>query len=96
MTDYIDREAALAVLEERYRLRTHCRDFASAQQLKLAKWEIGDIPAADVRPVVRGKWLNLTLIPDDMTGHTYGECSICGKVRIIDNFCPNCGARMEE
>ena len=40
-----------------------------------------------------GYWLNLELIPNDITGHTYGECSVCGKLRIVDNFCPNCGSR---
>jgi ribosomal protein L32 len=39
-----------------------------------------------------GKWMNLQLIPDDITGHTYGECSICGKLRKVDNYCPNCGS----
>ena len=42
----------------------------------------------------KGKWLNQQLIPNNINGHTYGECSVCGKLRIIDNFCPNCGADM--
>lgn len=42
-----------------------------------------------------GKWLHLTLEPDDITGHTYGECSVCGKLRIVSNYCPNCGAEMD-
>ncbi len=48
-----------------------------------------EIPAADVRPVVRGKW-------EDCTEYN-GEyrCPICkefeGHKR---NFCPNCGADM--
>ena len=24
-----------------------------------------------------------------------GKCSVCGRVRFIDEFCSNCGARME-
>lgn len=43
-----------------------------------------------------GKWLNIELIPDEITGHVHGECSECGKVRIVDNYCPNCGAKMSE
>ncbi len=42
-----------------------------------------------------GKWLNIELIPNDITGHAHGECSLCGKVRIVDNYCPNCRAQME-
>lgn len=40
-----------------------------------------------------GKWLHQQLIPNDVTGHIYGECSCCHKVRIVDNYCPNCGSR---
>lgn len=47
-------------------------------------------PAADVRPVVRGRWLHET----EIEGHACGECSACHKIRVIDNFCPNCGADM--
>lgn len=47
--------------------------------------------AADVRPVVRGRWLYET----EIEGHACGECSACHKIRVIDNFCPNCGADMK-
>lgn len=43
----------------------------------------------------RGKWLNGELIPNDITGHWYAECSECGKMRIVDNYCPNCGGKNE-
>ena len=42
-----------------------------------------------------GQWLNDELIPNDISGHVHAECSICHKVRIVDNYCPNCGAKME-
>ena len=52
------------------------------------------IPAADVRPVARGKWRLYSPLTD-----TY-ECDKCG-YQVIDesfrtNFCPNCGADMRE
>lgn len=43
-------------------------------------------------PVVHGRWLYHTLIDE----HIHAECSECHKIRIIDNFCPNCGAKMDE
>lgn len=61
--------------------------------------------AADVRPVVRGR-----NIYDMANGHCEFKCSVCG-VELSSvyggrndfgldggyfNFCPNCGARMEE
>lgn len=47
-------------------------------------------PRADVCPVVRGRWLYET----EIEGHACGECSACHKIRVIDNFCSNCGADM--
>lgn len=42
-------------------------------------------PTADVREVVRGEW------------GSHGECPFCGYLRQWeeDNFCGNCGARMD-
>lgn len=57
---------------------------------------IFDMPAADVRENVHGEWLYQELIPNDITGTMHGECSVCHKVRIIDKFCPNCGADMRK
>lgn len=42
-----------------------------------------------------GEWLHRILIPNNIDGHMHGECSICHKVRIIDNFCPACGTKMK-
>jgi len=50
------------------------------------------IPAADVRPVVRGRWVN-------------GKCNNCGEHAPYwclattyheSDYCPNCGAQMDE
>lgn len=61
-----------------------------------AKRVLADIPAADVVPVVHGRWIH--------DGHRieggidWCHCSECGK---SDNFCartnyrPNCGAKMD-
>ena len=48
-----------------------------------------DIPAADVRPVVRGKWI--------INGWSI-RCSECryDMPFSVRNFCPNCGADMRE
>lgn len=106
MTDYISREAVKAVLNERYKIRTHMHDLESAAQLKSAELEIGDIPAADVRTVVRGKWIQTTQ-PMGWRDEDCAECSVCGEDFVLDewamdeftnlmNFCPNCGADMRE
>lgn len=54
------------------------------------------LPAADVRPVVRGKWIKYAPHNSDMM-----TCSECEKYWILDgyqyefNFFPSCGAEME-
>lgn len=52
------------------------------------------IEALDAEPV-HGEWLHEELIPNTVEGHVHGECSVCHAVRVVDNYCPNCGAKME-
>lgn len=52
-----------------------------------------DLPAADVRPVVKASWKRIDFKP---CGHDY-ECSSYGwKNDMATHFCPNCGADMRE
>ena len=60
---------------------------------------IRKIPAADVRPVVRGKWQDGETI--FFCGVEYPMprvCSVCGRGALDEPwyFCPNCGADMRE
>lgn len=51
--------------------------------------EVEAYPAADVRPVVRGKWQKIGQFGVVVV------CSVCGKSPDRKtNFCPNCGASM--
>lgn len=83
MTEYIDREAALMKLMQ---------DGCSAKNLQ----SISDMPVADVAPVRHGRWV-------EKEKYTFGimyDCSLCEN-RILDNghswnYCPNCGAKMDE
>ena len=56
--------------------------------------DVEDFPAADVRPVVHGKWEE----EDSASNRWAFRCSICGggPVGRKFNFCPNCGADMRE
>lgn len=56
---------------------------------------VGEIPAADVAPVVHGYWTQV----DD----TKCRCSNCDIIALVGlyphgdkNYCPNCGAKMDE
>ena len=95
MAEYIEREAALNAINE------------NKSSTELAWITVSKIPAADVVPVVRGKWLNID------GDYTFASCSICsedyevateeeaekglwGAFLSAYRYCPNCGAKMDE
>ena len=85
MSEYIEREAAEDAVGE-----AHLKGLNPL-------WELRDVPAADVVPVVHGRWEY-----DLPTINTYGQlrCSICNwwtldpSVDRSYSYCPNCGAKM--
>lgn len=94
--EYIEREAAIGSLLgwAAQLTETYGKNDEYVKCLESAAYNIEQIPAADVRPVVRAVWRRYSPFTD-----TY-ECSNCGE-QVIDqqfrtNFCPNCGAEMEE
>ena len=80
MMEYIDRNLCETVAE-----------YDQYYKLVVPLEKIRKMPAADVAPVVHGRWLNT----EHLDGHMYGECSECHKIRIIDEYCSHCGARMD-
>lgn len=87
--DAVSREDALICLTG-----TYLSDYKYDELISKFAKRINSLPSIIPKPKM-GEWLHLELIPDDITGHMHGECSMCHKVRIIDNFCPNCGAKMK-
>lgn len=97
--EYIEREAAVnAVLN--LVPKVDCDGYCWVIRGDAAR-AIDSIPAADVRPAVRGMWTDKRTIEHD--GEWY--CTACGKEITIymgadreDRyaFCPNCGADMRE
>ena len=88
MAEYIEREKAYEAV-----LFAPC---GSGYQYE-ATCAIDLMPAADVAPVVHGKWLK-----PEYEYHV-GICSLCGCVPLKPafrstpyNYCPNCGAKMNE
>ena len=87
---------------QRYHGAVYTRDvFSGSPQeipyLQAAKVlrEVSDAPAADVAPVVHGRWIE---------DHDYLKCAKCGVMVKWDftffdignwNYCPNCGAKMD-
>lgn len=64
----------------------------------------GDIPAADVAPVVHGRWIGVdnsfwkpTHSSDIPVFRKTYRCSECGRrTAIAENYCPSCGAKMDK
>ena len=65
---------------------------------------IDEMPAADVEPVRHGHWIDKTIWHRSF-GEAYHECPACHAVipgvpntaqSYRDNYCQNCGAKMEE
>ena len=72
--------------------------FAALTGTRTVEEIIEKAPAADVRPVKRGKWKK------HYADHeAFGErpffryCSVCNAITVFPyNFCPNCGADMRK
>ena len=93
MAEYIEREATIKRIEVVY-----CADCNSYNGVRCRACGTGDAidmiedaPAADVAPVVHGRWVS-NGIPDSILS----GCSACGFSCGASSFryCPNCGARM--
>jgi len=95
MAEYIEREK-IGLTD--FEIAMCNGDYKEAFKMLLEKIE--SIPAADVRPVVRGRWIRHYEQADtgeDIITYPCGwVCSECGRWESEDEpFC-NCGAMMEE
>lgn len=112
MAEYIERESAVAVILEKQKelcpVGLYGRSHAyGSDREKYDNWDeiidaLENIPAADVSPVVHGKWVDNDAHPIAQDhGMVSGKCSVCGLysglwyVNRPYNFCPFCGAKMK-
>ena len=87
MAEYIDLEALRDALYD--------ADAITMNGVKI----LNQFPAADVVPVVHGRWIGAPLCGNDNC-----KCSECGsrhdihanlRGKITQKYCPNCGAKMD-
>ena len=93
MKDYIEREQAITVFKTFY-----------GKSLRVVLDALREEHAADVRPVVRGKWHSRFYDRESTKSYDceMHVCSECGSEWSYDaetgvsefNYCPNCGADM--
>lgn len=78
MDEYIKRKTVIDLITRRY------------ENPEICTQEINSIPAADVAPVVHGRWV--------FGGDGCVICSECNEEEPNNNhrnYCPNCGAKMD-
>lgn len=98
MAKYFERDAVIDLITRRY------------ENPEICTQEINSIPAADVAPVVHGRWIpSESDFDDDDTLFDVEEwcdwqCSACREdicyddpmpIKLLPNYCPNCGAKMD-
>ena len=95
MAEYIDKSAVIAKIDGFVKINESYGFPVDIFDMEMLKKRIEQIPAADVAPVVHGRWVY----------HNFDTiCSVCRKSAIFDEweqqaeteFCPHCGAKMGE
>ena len=91
--EYIEREAAYP-LAKKICDAIDSEDFQRLNfGMRILDW-IDDLTAADVRPVVHGRWI------ETKTGFHCSACKSKAKGTkdgaLLSSYCPKCGAMMEE
>ena len=94
MAEYIEREALRQEIDRIYQKHFAKSREKSVQDVFKAFFKrIDKAPAADVAPVVHGRWYWAK------DGHC--KCSVCEQYATVKrlvvktNYCPNCGAKMD-
>ena len=91
MAECIEREAALRAVQGQ---RSPCRSPAQNRMLDCLKAAVIRIPAADVAPVVHGRWVTHYRSGTPVAEGYVSTCCDMWNNRKSD-YCPNCGAKMD-
>lgn len=110
MAEYIERDALRQAVLESQHDNSHPRGWAHiAHDCEHAHFVamIARFPAADVAPVVHGRWDEVDWVELESGGHELirtpnaglrcSNCRNCFKKELLwkNNYCPNCGAKMD-
>ena len=91
MAECIEREAALRAVQGQ---RSPCRSPAQNRMLDCLKAAVIRIPAADVAPVVHGRWVTHYRSGTPVAeGYVSTCCDMWNNRK--SNYCPHCGAKMD-
>jgi hypothetical protein len=94
MAEYISREGAIERIQPHVK-PTSVYGEGYMQAIEHAVEILSLMPAADVQPVKRGRWIWDSNAP--YREHGAYKCSNCGcHSDFEENYCYNCGARMKQ
>ena len=100
MSEYIKREDVIDLLEQVLNAEEFFDTDNAKAQSDLALWfeeRILELPKADVEPVRHGKWIKVDEQPYFRKHFHLMCCSVCHRKGYKSwNYCPNCGAKMDE
>lgn len=98
--DCISREAAVSEILDKVWTKTDDDGYIWVLRRDVIH-TLDDIPAADVRPVIKAHWIETAPINEEtmkplIVKGPHLKCSNCGSIEFQRNYCPNCGADMRE
>lgn len=100
MSEYINRGTAFDAIND-------LAGKASTRSAYEAVWKsaraLKKIPAADVAPVVHGRWISWEEAGNFVPSPDRHECSVCHDAaqvlvngfELLSDYCPHCGAKMD-
>lgn len=101
MSDYISREALIDRLNKNLSACNHgtFSEMCYSDAIETVK----HVPAADVEPVRRGRWISWEDADNCIPSPNRHECSVChdaaqvlvNNIELLSNYCPNCGTKMD-
>lgn len=95
MSRYTENSIALQKIDKAFRDYASHDDFL--QLFSDCRCAIIDASTADVQEVRHGKWIKEHFISEsDEFYHTCSNCNMELKETYLDNYCPNCGAKMDK
>lgn len=102
MAEYIERNVLLERMKANFQQGS--RYGCDEPMYPVVEETILEADAADVSPVVHGRWVNEDFPENLAAVHDMAQCSVCGELShksehgyaILSKFCPNCGAKMDE
>ena len=103
MAEYIEREALCKILENWRNAHADVDDEQGCGLLEDVICEVDAQTAADVAPVVHGRWISWEEAGNFVPSPDRHECSVCHDAaqvlvngfELLSDYCPNCGAKMD-